>query len=147
MDVIKTFVVILFYLGSNFIFGQKSLYPKDTIYVKYEEKIGGKKWNAKFNRDYNKKQGIYFNLENKDDNMAFFYNNKQKADTLCIKHLKEYKIYNLKEINEKRKKWIFENKRPPADKNGVFQTYLIEVISKEKFVIYPVIWRSEGAID
>ncbi|WP_175418943.1 hypothetical protein [Aureibaculum algae] len=54
---------------------------------------------------------------------------------------------NLKEIDEMRHKWIFENKRPPADRNGVFQTYLIEEISKEKFVIDPVIWRSEGVVD
>ena len=30
------------------------------------------------------------------------------------------------------------------DKNYIFNTYIIEIISDEKFVIYPVIWRGEG---
>lgn len=33
-----------------------------------------------------------------------------------------------------------------GSRNGVFVTYLIEVVSDEKLVVYPVIWRSEGAI-
>ena len=82
-----------------------------------------------------------FNL--KDTNkksMSFFSGKEQNIDTLCIKQLKDYTFLNLKEIDKKRHTWIFENKRPPVDRNGAFQTYLIEVISNEKFVIYPVIW-------
>ena len=148
MDAIKIkFLTVLLSFASTVSYGQRSTYPKDTIYVKYENKTGLKKWNAKFKRDYNGKSGIYFNIENKDGDMALFYAHKQKTDTLCIKHLKDYKFSNLKEIREKRYKWVFENKRPPADRNGVFQTYLIEIISKDYFVIYPVIWRNEGATD
>jgi hypothetical protein len=79
--------------------------------------------------------------------MSLFHNYKNKADTLCYKHLKNYNFLNLKEINEKRYKWIFNNKRPPVDRNGVFQTYLIEIISDNKFVVYPVFWAGEGIID
>ena len=75
--------------------------------------------------------------------MEFITITKKKTDTLCNKHLKDYPFSNLKEIEKKRHEWIFENERPPANKNGVFQTYLIEIISEEKFVIYPVIWRNE----
>ena len=123
-------------------FGQKSIYPKDTIYVKYQEERNAA-WNAKFERKYNKKLGIYFNIETEEGDMALFYPYSEKADTLCIKHLKDYHFSDLKEINEKRNRWIFENKRPPATRNGVFQTYVIEVISDKKFVKYPVIWRNE----
>lgn len=125
-------------------FGQKSKYPKDTIYVKFEKKLGNKKWFGNYGYGDNKKYGLLFNLKDENNqSMSFFIEKKYNLDTLCHKHLKDYKFSNLKEINEKRHKWIFENKRPPANRNGVFQTYLIDIISKEKFVIYPVIWRNE----
>jgi hypothetical protein len=148
MDAIK--ILIFFLLFPVLIFSQQSKYPKDTIYLKYEDKIGSKKWNAKFSRNYNNKKGIYFNVENKDGDMAFFYNRNQKADTLCFKHLKDYTFLNLKEIRKKHNNWIdrkFKNsKYKPYNGylNSSFITYLIEVISKEKFIIYPVIWRNEG---
>lgn len=123
-------------------FGQKSMYPKDTIYVKYQE-IKDTEWNAKFERRYNQKLGVYFNIETRKGNMTLFYPYTEKADTLCIKDLKDYHFSDLEEINEKRRRWIFDNKRPPATRNGVFQTYVIEVISDKKFVKYPVTWRNE----
>lgn len=124
-------------------FGQKSIYPKDTIYVKFQKKIGAKKWNAKFERIYKNKHGFFFNVEDSNGDMALFYDQEQSSDTLCYKHLKDYHFSNLKEIEKKRQEWIFKNKRPPVNKNGAFQTYLIEIISEEQFVIYPVIWRNE----
>lgn len=58
-----------------------------------------------------------------------------------------YHFSNLKEIRKMHNQWIhtpYKGKRkPPINKNGAFQTYLIEVISKDYFVIYPVIWRNE----
>lgn len=146
MDVIKHFTRILL-ITSTIVVGQNPPYPKDTIFVKFEHKPGTKNWNAKFERDFKKNAGVFFNLESKVGDMALFYSYNQRADTLCIQHLKDYHFSDLDEINEKRNKWIFENKRPPANKNGVFQTYLIEVISKEYFVKYPVIWRNEGVVD
>lgn len=137
-------------------FGQESKYPKDTIYIKFEKKIGNKKWYGNYGYGKNKKQGTLFNL--KDTNkksMSFFSGKEQNIDTLCIKHLKNYKFLNLKEIRKKEIAWVdltyAKSKYKPYTggglRNGAFQTYLIEVISNEKFVIYPVIWRNEGVID
>ena len=150
MDVIKLILIILFFTPI-FAFGQKSIYPKDTIYVNYKKKIYNKKRQGNYNYRNNKLSGIFFYLKDSinrvNKGMSLFYDSNQKTDTLCMKHLKDYNFSDLKEINRKRNKWIFDNKRPPADRNGVFQTYLIEIISKDFFVIYPVIWRNEGVID
>lgn len=146
MDAIKHFTLSLL-IPSAIAVAQNPPYPKDTIFVKYEHKAGAKNWNAKFERDFKKNEGIFFNVESKEGDMALFYPYNERADTLCIKHLKDYRFSNLQEINERRNKWIFNNNRPPANRNGVFQTYLIEIISKEYFVKYPVIWRNEGVID
>jgi hypothetical protein len=148
MDANKRLLIIIFLLPI-FTFGQKSLYPKDTIYIKFENK------NIKRHGFYTYKNiklsGISFYIKDSinriDSGMSLFYDSNQKVDTLCLRHLKNYRLSNLKDINEKRYKWIFDNKRPPADRNGVFRTYLIELISKEYFVIYPVIWINEGTID
>jgi len=149
MFLLKPFLALLaFVLFTTVTFAQQSKYPKDTIYVKYENKALNKKWLSNYGYGNNKKNGILFNIKDENNkNMLFFYDKKLSTDTLYIKHLKNYAFLNLKKIEEKRHKWIFKNKRPPVNKNGVFQTYLIEEISKEKFVIYPVIWRNEGAID
>lgn len=141
MNAIK-YIAFLLIFWPILSFGQKSIYPKDTIYVKYQEERNAA-WNAKFERKYNQKLGIYFNIETEEGDIALFYPYSEKADTLCIRHLNDYQFSDLEEINERRNKWIFENKRPPATRNGVFQTYVIEVISEYKFVKYPVIWRNE----
>ena len=132
-------------------FGQKSIYPKDTIYVKYEH--NGKNKKSQNTYKYNNKElsGISFYIKDGTTNykkgISLFHSYNSKADTLCHKHLTDYHFSNLKEIDKKRHKWIFDNKRPPADRNGVFQTYLIEIILNKKFVVYPVIWAGEGIID
>ncbi|MGO2359448.1 hypothetical protein [Mesonia sp.] len=116
-----------------FSFGQNSIYPKDTIYIRYDKDVHSKK-------NLNHPQigeNLYFK------NIGVYYPYSEKADTLCIEKLKDYHFSDLEEINEKRNRWIFDNKRPPATRNGVFQTYVIEVISDKKFVKYPVIWRNE----
>ncbi|MDA0794514.1 MAG: hypothetical protein O3C13_07865 [Bacteroidetes bacterium] len=100
--------------------------------------------------EYERKEGFYFNVEHIKGDMAFFYDFNTKPDTLCIKHLKEYHFSDMEEINIKE--WEYNKQRfgggpPISNKNWVFHTYLIEVISKKQFVIYPVIWRNEGVID
>ena len=114
-------------------FGQKSIYPKDTIFIRYNNDIHSKKILNHPQRGKN----LYFK------NLGVYYSYSEKADTLCIEKLKDYQFSDLEEINEKRNRWIFDNKRPPATRNGVFQTYVIEVISDKKFVKYPVNWRNE----
>jgi len=58
---------------------------------------------------------------------------------------------NLKEIKKRHSKLVNElhngKRKPPINRNGAFQTYLIEIISKDFFVIYPVIWRNVGLTD
>lgn len=146
MDAIKIFM-ILFFLGSNFIFGQKSIYPKDTIFLKFKDTIfENKKMKSKSIHNFQGKNGIKFWWKGK----WMFYDKNQATDTLCFKHLKDYSFENLKEIEKKEKKYYkkrFGGNPWIKNKNGVFHTFLIELISKEKFVIYPVIWRNEGAVD
>lgn len=150
MDATKTLLILILAFPIA-LFGQKIIYPKDTIYVKYESKEENKKSYNIYKYKNKELSGISFyikdSINNTNKGMSLFYFNTNKADTLCFKHLKNYKFLNLKEINEKRYKWIFNNKRPPADRNGVFKTYLVEIISNNKFVVYPVLWAGEGLID
>ncbi|MDT0648476.1 hypothetical protein RM545_17445 [Zunongwangia sp. F260] len=131
----------------------KSSYPKDTIYIQYKPATGPKKWNAKFRRDYNGVPGVYFNVEQKKGDMALFYADSLLTDTLPLIYLNEYQFSDLEQIKKKKRNWIekkfngLEYKPYGGSKNGVFQTYLIEVISDKAFVKYPVHWRNEGAID
>ncbi|HET8885296.1 MAG TPA: hypothetical protein VFM70_02985 [Salinimicrobium sp.] len=146
MDAIKKTAFVALFIPW-LIFSQKengTLYPKDTIYIQYVHTQQNNDWNAKFKRNYRGEFGIFFNIESSSGDIALFYSFKKKADTLCIEYLNNFHLSSLEEINEKRNEWIFNNKRPPADRNGVFQTYVVEIISNNKFVKYPVIWRNEG---
>ena len=150
MGAIKTLLIVIF-LTPIFTFGQNSVYPKDTIYVKYEKKTGNKKLS---NWKYKNKDGISFSIKDiSGKHISLFYEQINKPDTLCMKHIKEYKFLNLKEIRKKEIDWVNRKfkglKYKPyfGSKNGAFQTYLIEVISKDYFVIYPVRWRNERIVD
>lgn len=140
MDKLKI-ISFLLIIWPIFLFGQKSTYPKDTIYVLYEKQKANRKimdW------DYNNNNGVYFSIKDEGNKyLSLFYPYTEKADTLHINNLKEFRFSDLEEINEKRNKWIFDNKRPPGTRNGVFQTYVLEMISDKKIVKYPVIWRNE----
>lgn len=80
-----------------------------------------------------------------------------KSDTLSLINLKKFKITTAEEIKKIEKKWreqkFIEYKKSKEkyplpihtfDKNYIFETYLIEIISENKFVVYPVKWRGEG---
>ncbi len=58
MDAIKIFIILWLFIPTV-LFGQKTLYPKDTIYVKYENKKGHKKWLGYYGYGNNKKKGHY----------------------------------------------------------------------------------------
>jgi hypothetical protein len=146
MDTIKKNIVLLLLFFTPFVMlSQKSKFPKDTIYILFDKKEHTKE----ILNDPELGKNLYFK------NIDVYYDYKQKADTLCILHLKDYKFSNLKEIREKEINWVDRkfkgSKYKPysggGSRNSVFHTYLIEVISEEKFVIYPVIWADEGAID
>ena len=95
MGAIKTLLIVIF-LTPIFTFGQNSIYPKDTIYVKYEKKTGNKKLS---NWKYKNKDGISFSIKDiSGKHISLFYEQINKTDTLCMKHIKEYKFLNLKSI-------------------------------------------------
>ena len=133
-------ILFLLFLIPFLAFGQKTKYPKDTIYIKFDSSKHKKK-----NLDHPEfGKSIYF------WKLGVYYDYKFPPDTLCTKHLKEYEFSDLKEIEEKERKYYkkrFGGNPWIKNKNAVFQTFLIEIISKEKFVVYPVIWRNEGVID
>src|SRR5690606_18594399 len=122
----KFLTIISIFITTSTIFGQNSLYPKDTIYVKYETKKENKKWTEKYGKYKNEKGGIFFNIrDTSNKSLSFLFNKEDKVDTLCLKHLKDYKLSELEEIDKKRQKWIFENKRPPVDRNGFSKPILL----------------------
>ncbi len=149
MDAIKVFFIMCLFIPT-ILFGQKSKYPKDTIYIKYQDTIfNNPKMKSKSFHNFQGNDGIKFWWNGK----WLFYNKNQKTDTLCISHIKDYSFLNLKEIRVKEIDWVerkfVTSKYKPysGSKNAVFNTFLIEIISEDKFVIYPVIWRNEGVID
>jgi hypothetical protein len=146
MDVIRKLIFLVVFIP--FVsFGQKKIYPKDTIYLKFRDTVfKNPNMKAKSNHFFKEEYGIKFWWRGK----WLFYRSNMYADTLGIQYLRDYKFSNLKEIDEKER--LYYKKRFGGNpwiknKNAVFQTYLIEVISKEQLVIYPVIWRSQGVID
>jgi hypothetical protein len=149
MDAIKLlFILFCFPFLIN---AQKAKFPKDTIYILYEQKSSNIK---KLNWKYKNKKGIYFSIKDINSKyISLFYPYEKLLDTLCVSKLKEYKTLNLKQIKKKHNNWIdrkFKNNKIKPY-NGYFSssfvTYLIEVISEEQFVIYPAIWRNEGVIN
>lgn len=149
MDAIKTYLILFIFIPF-LAAGQKTKYPKDTIYLMYKDTtFSNYKMKSKENYIFKGKKGIKFWWKNK----WLFYNQEQKADTFCTFHLKDYEISDLKEIRKKEINWVDRKfkgqkyKPYSGSKNAVFHTYLIEVISKDYFVIYPVSWPGEGVID
>ena len=72
-------ILSLLFLIPLLTFGQKSKYPKDTIYIKFEKKIGNKKWFGNYGYGKKKKQGTLFNLKDTDkQSMSFFLGKKTK---------------------------------------------------------------------
>ncbi len=150
MNAIKTMLIVACLLP-NILFGQQQSYPKDTIYLKFKDTVfSNYKMKSKSRHVFKGNQGVKFWWNKR----WLFYNEKDQIDTLSIKHLKEYVFSNnVEEIRKAHNRWIdkkFKNsKYKPYNGyfNSSFQTYLIEVISKDFFVKYPVIWRNEGAIE
>ena len=146
MNAIK---IIIFFLLPISLIGQNEKYPKDTVYLKYSHDIKDN-WNAKFSRDYRGKSGIYFNIKLEDGNVVLFYNKEESSDTLDITNLKCFPLVkSVKKITERHQRWLkkpyHEKSKPPIDKNGAFETFVIEELNNRKIVVYPVIWRNEEA--
>ncbi len=148
---IKYLMFLLFFLKGSIIFSQ---YSKEVIYLKLN--IDNECFRKmKFYKSDEK--GIVFNLLCKG-NGSFLFPDKEKADTLCIKHIKDYPITTMEQVDKKVKDFRLKTykKRPPNKKaklyqaytkNDIFKTYLIEIIGDDKFVIYPVTWRNQNITD
>lgn len=151
-------------------YGQKI--EKETIYIGYNYIPICSKVEKFFSQ---KHDGIIFNLncikeitgnnpidleycdsgENNDNYISLLYN--EKADTVDIKKIQEYKMSSLDELKKmeekgrkkildfyKRKKNIYHG---PITKDNIFKTYLIEIINDKQFVIYPVKWKNPFGYD
>lgn len=125
------------------IYGQKI--EKKPIYLEF--KIDKKcPRNMKFYKEDEK--GIVFNIFCETGG-SFLWQNK--SDTLSICKLKNYTTVSFEEVEKLEKQWRIDNKEamikkfgkiyPRYNKNGIFNTYLIEIINDLEFVVYPVEWR------
>jgi hypothetical protein len=136
-------IYLLFFVFMGY--GQKI--KKTTIYIEF-----------KFEKNCSRKQKFFYEIQNGivfnlfcEKSGSFLYTNK--SDTLPINKLTNYKISALEDVEILEKKWRIKNKKamikkfgkiyPWYNKNGIFKTYLIEIINDKQFVIYPVEWRGE----
>ncbi len=143
----KTVLINILFLFLGYINYAQEI-PKDTIYLEFNKYLDCKykglplKWQ--------KKKGVQFNLCGE----AIFFNPKNsKPDTLCNKHLKDYKITKLKHIDSLGRFWYKKNLSllkkkygkyiAPHDNNGKFTTYILEK-KKENFILYRVFWKNQG---
>ena len=121
--------------------------PKDTIYLEFIKNNG--KYPKYRGVKFKNKNGINFNLL---ENNGLINPNKHKPDTLCNKHLKDYKITKLKHIDSLGRFWYKKNLSllkkkygkyiAPHDNNGKFITYILEK-KKENFILYRVFWKNQ----
>ncbi|WP_221259282.1 hypothetical protein [Flavobacterium okayamense] len=151
----KIFIKLIVFLMFCFSFGQKNT-NKIKVYVKLEIDDTCFRKQKFFSEE---EQGIIFNNQCKSGD-SFLFKKTSTSDTICITKLKKYKISSSAKIKEIEKKWRKDkftevqqkNKREGRltlpyhtfDKNYIFETYLIEKISDDKFVVYPVIWRGQN---
>jgi hypothetical protein len=140
-------LVLLF---SFFCYAQKI--EKKKIYLSFSED----ELNCKYNFPLKTKIGIE-TLFNLCLGQILYYRGKN-SDTLSITKLKNYKISSINEIEDYERKWkkkkfdefklkmekksnIIPKPFHLANKDYIFQTYIIELKSNNKFVLYPVEWR------
>jgi len=125
------------------IYGQKI--EKKSIFIEFKLDKNCPKNMKFYNSDEN---GTVFNIFCETGG-SFLYNNK--SDTLSICKLKNYTTISFKDIEKLETQWRMDNKEamikkfgkiyPRYNKNGIFNTYLIEIINELEFIIYPVKWR------
>lgn len=138
-----TISIILIFSISFFISGQ--VIPKDTIFLEFKQNDGsvpdyrGKK--------FEDEKGINFNLYS---GKGLYSKKSNIPDTLCYKHIKEYPITKIKQIDSLSKLWKKKNHKllqkkygsiyPPFDENAKFSIYIIEKLT-DCFIVYKAYWR------
>lgn len=140
-----TVISLYLFCFCSMVFSQKM--EQETIFIQFKL---DNKCPQKQKFFYEIEKGTVFNLYcDKGGSLLW----KSNSDTLPISKLKNYRLSTLEEIDLLEKKWRIKNKNamikkfgkiyPPYDKNGIFKTYLLEIINDKQFVIYPVEWRGQ----
>ena len=135
-------IVFLLFIATTFCQAQK----KETIYIKFRDSIDKKLFNYKNIYD-NRVEKIYFALGKYPDGMALVFRDSTNPDTLTVSALKKFKFDDVHSIKEKiwhKNKKKFGGQVPFVDRNGYFNTYLVEEIPNSKIVVYPVVWILQG---
>lgn len=151
----KHLIVLISLFVISFSFSQKNEI-KIKVFIKMELDSTCFRKQKLYSKEEN---GIIFNNECKSGG-SFLFSDQRKSDTISISKLKKYKISSIENIESIENKWRNDrfkevqekNKKERThtlpyhifDKNYIFETFIIEIISKEKFVIYPVTWRGQG---
>ncbi len=140
-----TFLIFLF----SFFSSHSQYANKEVLYFNYNNSIND--CPHKIKTKWEKKTEIQFNL---CGSAVLFFEKNSISDTLNIRRLGDYSFNEMKDIDIIVNSWRKTNKQglieyygktqPPFDKNGMFKTYLVEIINEECFVIYPVKWLNEG---
>jgi hypothetical protein len=141
--------LLLIFTGFNGI-AQEIKIPKDTVYFDFINYVNNCKHSDILNKlKWQKKNGIQFNLCGK---AVFIHPKNESSDTLAIKHLKNYNMTDIEDIDSLGKMWYKKNlyllrKKygkliAPHDKNGKFITYIIEKF-EDYFIKYRVYWRHQ----
>lgn len=142
-----SYFVILFHLSSfmltGFIYGQKSLHPKDTIYVEFDKTIQDG-FNQKREVIHQDVSGIRFAISTETGHITLFYNANQSIDTISHNERAKYLTIDKKEIIRLHNLWIRnpegDKPRPPGHRNDVFETFVLEKVSSGDYLLYPVTW-------
>ncbi|WP_291285338.1 hypothetical protein [Flavobacterium sp.] len=165
MNRILTNICFLLFISVGY--GQKI--EKTRIYIGYNYNPICPKVEKVFSEEHN---GIIFNLNcikettgvkveecgnrGRNDNYISLLC-VDKADTIDVKKIEEYKVLNIVELKKKeiagskklldfykRKKDIYHR---PITKDNIFKTYVIEIINDKQFVVYPVKWKNPFGYD
>ena len=150
MDAIKN-ITVIFFLIPIFLNSQEkkeSLYPKDTVYLKYEiiENVAGNNIKSKELYQLGSKEGIKFWWQGK----WLFHPSSSSIDVLRECKINEIQFLSLEELKKKHFEWnqeLFQGKpKPPGYLNDAFVIYLVESSGEKQAKIYRVFFLNEGVI-
>lgn len=138
----------ILFLNINILYSQDI--QKEKVYLLFKKNDGN--YYKSLGKKFIKGNSINFNLYK----YYFTHEKNMQKDTLCLWHLKDYKITKESELKALEKKWRIDNEEAlkkkhvlykQLNRNGVFDINIIEIINDTQMVIYNVIFRNEGVID